>query len=156
MFDIGRCLLSAPLAVGTESFSFAFASHAWINSNWHSKCNWSEQTHIWLSKRRFIRSTFQWHKTRNYKFVIQNYSAMSFRQSFSNFSNSVRTSKASRALCIFVAGVLLSASIHGNSKTLMSAIDPIADMALVMEFVKMNQNVAVGLVSGLLIGVSQR
>lgn len=69
--------------------------------------------------------------------------------------NSITTARMSKALCIFSAGILLSISIHENSKDFLHFSGSTeADLSFLVELVKLNQNLAIGLVSGFLIGAS--
>lgn len=69
--------------------------------------------------------------------------------------NSITTTRISKALCIFTAGILLSVSILENSKDVLDfSHGSDTDLSFLLEIIKLNQNLAIGLVSGFLIGAS--
>lgn len=61
----------------------------------------------------------------------------------------------SKALCFFIAGVILSISIKENNKELLNiSRGSDADLTFLMEIIKLNKNLAIGMLSGFLIGTS--
>lgn len=69
--------------------------------------------------------------------------------------NSITSARISKALCIFSAGILISISIQENCKDVSKFPNGSdTDLSFLLEIVRLNQNLAMGLVSGFLIGAS--
>lgn len=69
--------------------------------------------------------------------------------------NSITSARISKVLCIFSAGILISISIQENSKDVLhfpNGLD--TDLSFLLEIIRLNQHLAMGLVSGILIGAS--
>lgn len=69
--------------------------------------------------------------------------------------DSITAARVSKAIYIFSAGILLSIAVHESSKDVWaSSHNTNADLSFLVEIMKLNRDLAIGLVSGFLIGAS--
>lgn len=69
--------------------------------------------------------------------------------------DSITAARISKAIYIFSAGILLSIAMHENCKDVWaSSHHSNADLSFLVEIMKLNRDVGIGLVSGFLIGAS--
>lgn len=72
---------------------------------------------------------------------------------FGEAVTSIASARISKAFYVFCAGILISLSIHENSKHIYG-LTSATDISVVMEVIKVNKDLMVGVISGYLIGMA--